>query len=202
MRVADQRVDRFPDRCVLSGETTSHAVRVVAVEWAGPRFVLEIPGATAVIGALPGNQHIHVALPVSLRVWRSWRRRSVVAVAIAVFGLCVFASGLVQSELALAAIGACAVAAAMAYRTRATRDRWVTCRFRPDAASSLLIPASTSRRVRSSRRDWLAEAARNCRAVGVRPLRSPRPEVERRDHRDVARVWIRWSGSSSCRGFP
>ena len=79
LRVADQVAGLFPDRCVLSGVETERAVRLTATQFGGPRWLLGVQGFATVVGCLPGHGRCPVALPVSVRVWKMWRIRNMVA---------------------------------------------------------------------------------------------------------------------------
>lgn len=140
LRISDQRRERFPDVCVLSGEPTSHAVRLVAVSWRGPRWVLAVPGVVPVLGALPGHERSNVALPVSRRVWRMWQRRNAIGITGVVAGaLWMLAGAVVASGVALA-FGAVLVVLAGVYRTRTVVNYWVTCRLNAEAATIVVEP--------------------------------------------------------------
>ena len=126
----DQRVGRFPDRCVLSGVRTEGAVRVTAVTWSSPRWVLGVPGAVPIL-ALRGPRHrLRVALPVSRGVWRRWQRRNLAALCAIAFGSGFIASGPFRGN-DLVGLGILILLAGVAYRTRAARNYWVTCRLDP-----------------------------------------------------------------------
>lgn len=140
LRVADQAAERFPDLCVLSGEATSHAARLTATQWDGPRWLLGVPGFAPVVGRLPGHERCPVALPLSVRVWRMWQRRNVAGLTIMVFGLVVAVAGAAQGSAQTVALGVLTGAAGAAYRARAVHNYWVTCRFRPSTNTIIVEP--------------------------------------------------------------
>jgi len=140
LRVADQVAGRFPDRCVLSGAETIHAVRMTATQWAGPRWLLGVPGFARALGLLPRRRHHTVALPVSDRVWRMWRCRNLVGLTALTAGVTFSGIGLVTEVVGLVVFGVVVFTAAMAYRTRAHHNYWVTCRFRPAEATIVVEP--------------------------------------------------------------
>ena len=80
------------------GEPTAHAVRLTAVTWQGPRWVLGIPGVVPVLGVLPGHDRTTVALPVSPRVWRMWQRRNAIGIIGVVVGVLWFVAGAVLAS--------------------------------------------------------------------------------------------------------
>jgi hypothetical protein len=140
LRVGDQVAGRFPDRCVLSGIETARAVRLQATEWGGPRWMLGVPGFATVVGLVPGHKRHGVALPVSDRVWRTWQYRNLVALSALMAGVTFAGIGLVTDVGGLVAFGLFVLVAAVAYRTRAHRNFWVTCRFDPAAQTILVEP--------------------------------------------------------------
>jgi len=140
LRVSDQRAQRFPDVCVLSGEPTAHAVRLSAVSWRGPKWVLGVPGFVAVLGVLPGRDRVPVALPVSTRVWRMWQRRNAIGIVGVMVGLLWIGAGVVFASGGMVAFGAILALLGGAYRTRAAVDYWVTCRLNSDAGTIVVEP--------------------------------------------------------------
>ena len=144
LRVADQLAGIYPEHCVLSGVETTQAVRLTAIEWSGARWLLGVPGFAFVAGRLPGRAHCPVALPVSERSWKMWRNRDLGAMSTLTAGVTFFGIGAVAGAAGLAAFGLVVVIAAIAYRTRAHRNFWVTCTLRP--ADSTIAVESTHRR--------------------------------------------------------
>jgi hypothetical protein len=140
LRVSDQRRERFPDVCVLSGERTSHAVRLTAVAWNGPRWLLGVPGLVPVVGLLPGHDRAPVALPVSPRVWRLWQRRNALATTGVVVGVLWTLLGVILASGTMMVFGAIVAVIAGAYRTRTVVNFWVTCRLDSSAGTIIVEP--------------------------------------------------------------
>jgi len=140
LRVADQVAGVFPDRCVLSGVDTERAVRLTATQFGGPRWLLGVPGFATVVGCLPGHGRCPVVLPVSVRVWKMWRLRNVVALSTLAAGVTFVAIGAATGVVALAAFGVVVVIGAVAYRTRANHNYWVTCSLHPSTATIVVEP--------------------------------------------------------------
>jgi hypothetical protein len=140
LRVADQRAERFPDVCVLTGEPTAHAARLTATTWSGPRWMLGIPAFVTILGALPGRERAAVALPVSPRVWRMWQRRNAIGIAAAVVGALWMVTGAVLGSAVMLVLGAIITVLAVVYRTRAVVNYWLTCRLNPAAGTILVEP--------------------------------------------------------------
>ena len=140
LRVADQLAGIYPECCVLSGVDTNRAVRVTAASWGGPRWLLGVPGLAPIAGRLPRRQHCTVALPISERVWKMWRFRDLAAMSALAAGSTFFAIGIVTSTAGLTAFGVLVAIAALAYRTRAHHDYWVTCTLRPENSTIVVEP--------------------------------------------------------------
>ena len=158
LRVADQVAGIFPDRCVLSGTETTHAVRLTAPRWGGPRWMLGIPGFAAVVGFLPGRERHAVALPVSVRVWKVWRLRNSIASSAAMAAVTFAAIGLLTGVVGLVVFGMSALVVAGMYRTRAHHNYWVTCRFSP--ADGTIVVEPTHRRFDEAARDLFVRSLR------------------------------------------
>ncbi len=158
LRAADQVAGRFPDRCVLTGAVTTHAVRLTAPQWGGPRWVLGVPGVAVAVGLIPGRHRHVVALPVSARVWRMWRIRNLVALAVVGAGVTFAGIGLVTEGAGLAVFGVSVAMAAAVYRTRAQHNYWVTCWFRP--ADGTIVVEPTHRRFDEAARDLFLRSLR------------------------------------------
>ncbi len=140
LRITDQQAGRFPDVCILSGVTTQNAVRVQAVEWAGPSWILGIPGVTTLLRLWPGRSSTTVALPVAGSIWRAWSHRNTFAMALAMFGLGFVVIGAVRALGGVVVIGVFIVLLACAYRTRAAVNYWLTCRLDTSRACVTVQP--------------------------------------------------------------
>jgi hypothetical protein len=140
LRVADQLAGIYPERCVLSGVETTRAVRLTATQWSGARWLLGVPGFAIVAGRLPGHGRSPVALPVSERIWKMWRARDLAAMSTLAAGVTFVGIGLATGATGLAVFGVLVAIAAIAYRTRAHHNFWVTCVLRPDDSTGLVEP--------------------------------------------------------------
>jgi hypothetical protein len=69
-----------------------------------------------------------------------WQRRNVAGLTVMVFGLVLVAAGAAQGSGQTVALGALAGATGAAYRARAARNYWVTCRFRPSTNTIVVEP--------------------------------------------------------------
>jgi hypothetical protein len=140
LRVADQAAGVFPDRCVLSGVQTERAVRLTATQFDGPRWLLGVLGFAMVVGRLPGHERCPVALPVSVRVWKMWRSRNVVALSALAAGVTFVVIGTATGAIALAVSGLPIVIGAVAFRARANHNYWVTCSLHPATGTIVIEP--------------------------------------------------------------
>lgn len=140
LRVADQVAGVFPDRCVLSGVHTTRAVRLTATQFGGPRWLLGVLGFARVVGWLPGHEHCTVALPVSVRVWKTWRVRNVMALSMLSVGLTCVAIGGATGVVGLVLFGAVSSVAAATYQARTNHNYWVTCSLHPSSATIVIEP--------------------------------------------------------------
>jgi hypothetical protein len=140
LRVADQVAGVFPDRCVLSGVHTTRAVRLTATQFGGPRWLLGVLGFAKVVGWLPGHERCTVALPVSVRVWRIWRVRNVMAVSTLSVGLTCVAIGGAAGAVNLGLFGAALGVVAVICHARTNHNYWVTCSLHPSSATIVIEP--------------------------------------------------------------
>ncbi len=140
LRVADQVAGIFPECCVLSGVVTTRAVRLTATQWGGPRWLLGVPAFAMVAGRLPRHGHCAVALPITAQVWKMWRFRNVAAMSALAAGVTLCAISVGTGTAALATFGLLIVVAAIAYRTRAHRNFWVTCTLDPETSTIAVEP--------------------------------------------------------------
>lgn len=137
--VEDQLAGRLPDRCVLSGARTDGAVRVTAVIWTRPRWLLGVPGAVPFLALRGARRRLRVVLPVSRGVWRRWQRRNLAALGAIASGIAFIATGPFRGDSPVAA-GVLLVLAGAAYRARAAHNYWVTCRFDPGRRTVTVEP--------------------------------------------------------------
>jgi len=140
LRVADQLAGIYPERCVLSGVETTRAVRLTATQWGGRRWLLGVPDFAPIAGRMPGHGHCPVALPVSERIWKMWRARDLAAMSTLAAAVTFVGIGLGTGATGLAVFGLLVAFAAVAYRTRAHHNFWVTCTLRPENSTILVEP--------------------------------------------------------------
>ncbi len=140
LRVADQVAGIFPECCVLSGVVTTRAVGLTATQWGGPRWLLGVPAFAMVARRMPRHGHCAVALPITARVWKMWRFRDGAAMSALAAGVTLCAIGVATGTAALAAFGLFIVVAAVAYRTRAHRNFWVTCILHTENSTIVVEP--------------------------------------------------------------
>ena len=140
LRVADQLAGIYPERCVLSGVETTRAVRLTATRWGGARWLLGVPGFALVAGRLPRHGHCSVALPVSERIWKMWRVRDLAAMSTLTAGATFAGIGVLTGTTGLTVFRLLVMIAALAYRTRAHHNFWVTCTLHPEASTIIVEP--------------------------------------------------------------
>ena len=140
LRLADQRRDVFPDRCVLSGVHTTGAARMTATAWRGRRWVLFVPGIVAMFAFVLRRSRVTVSLPVSPAVWSRWRRRVLLSQGAAAFGGVLIATGLAVGAAASLAGGVPVFVASIALWARANRNWWITCVLDPAQAVIIVEP--------------------------------------------------------------
>lgn len=158
LRVADQVAGRLPDRCVLTGTATTGAVKLTAVQWRGPNWLLAVPGFAMAVGVLPGRTRHAVTLPISVTAWKIWSVRNGAAWSIMAAGLMFASIGFATGVVGLTVFGLIVLVAAMAYRTRAHHNYWVTCRYAPH--SGLIVVAPTHRLFDAAARDLFVRSLR------------------------------------------
>jgi hypothetical protein len=125
---------------VLSGVHTTRAVRLTATQFGGHRWLLGVLGVARVVGLLPGHEHCTVALPVSVRVWKMWRVRNVIALSTLSVGLTCAAIGAATGVVGLALFGAVLSVVAVTYHARTNHNYWVTCTLQPSSATIVIEP--------------------------------------------------------------
>lgn len=126
LRIADQRRDVFPDRCVLSGVHTAGAMRMTATVWRRRRWVLFVPGVVAVLAWVLRRPHVAVSIPVSPAAWTRWRRRVVLCQGAAAFGIVFIGTGSALRAAPPLAGGVVVFVVAIAAWARANRNWWIT----------------------------------------------------------------------------
>ena len=140
LRLADQRRDVLPDRCVFSGVHTDSAMRMTVTTWRGARWMLYVPGVVPLRAHVLRRPHVVVALPVSPAVWSRWRRRVVLSQAVVTFGVVLIVTGSVVRAAAPLAVGIVVFVSAVALWARANRNWWITCTLDPTRAVLIVEP--------------------------------------------------------------
>jgi hypothetical protein len=158
LRLADQRRDVFPDRCVLSGVQTTGAIRTTAVVWRGRRWMLFVPAFVAVLARVLRRPHVDVSIPVDADVWSRWRRRVVLSQGAVAFGGVFVATGLVVGAAAPFAFGVVVFTGAFALWARANRNWWITCVL--DPAGAVVVVEPTHREFDRSAREIFVRSIR------------------------------------------
>ncbi len=142
LRIADQRKGRVPDRCVVTGEPTQHAIRVRAarrprVRWLYPvvRPFLYLKGRGRPPAALA------VVLPLAPDAWR--RRRNIVAASGVAGGAggALVATG-ATGHTGLLVAGILVVVAVVAARLAFDGRRWVQVWLKPDGEEIVVTNTS------------------------------------------------------------
>jgi hypothetical protein len=132
LRIADQRRDRIPDRCVKRGEPTDGAVRAWAIELGHADLLWRAfgPLLRAVAPVLRrGNERI--VLPLSSPAWSSLRAGLRWAVVLAGLGTGSLVLGLIQGDVGVVVVGAVLLVAAWVVRGLVLWRRWVGVVLRP-----------------------------------------------------------------------
>jgi len=140
LRLADQRRDVFPDRCVLSGVHTDSAMRMTVTTWRGPRWMLCVPGVVPLRAHVLRRPHVVVALPVSPAVCSRWRRRVALSQGVVTIGTVLIVTGSVVRATAPLAVGIVIFVSALALSARANRNWWITCTLDPTRAMLIVTP--------------------------------------------------------------
>jgi len=142
--MADQRRGRLPDRCVKTGERTDGAVRAWAVEVARADVLWLVLGPVLRLAApVLRRRTERVVLPLAPPAWSSLRAGLRWAVLAAGLGAGVLALGAVQTDVALAVLGAVLLVVAWVVRALVLWRRWVGLVLRPggeDVALSRVHP--------------------------------------------------------------
>ncbi|MEN3273245.1 MAG: hypothetical protein V7636_2006 [Actinomycetota bacterium] len=131
--VSDLNADRFPTRCVWTGEPTTSATRVWALASRHADRVVALFGVFGVVvwRAL-GRKARRVPIPVSAAPYGIWRRRAMAWAGLACFGLGFVAVSPFTGGVPLAVFGVVIVIVASLLRARAHSGFWVSAELRPD----------------------------------------------------------------------
>jgi hypothetical protein len=143
LRMADQRRDRVPDRCVRSGTRTDGAVHAWAVElrradvlW--PAFGPLLRG----IAALARRRSERIVLPLSPPAWSSLRAGLRWAVIAAGLGAGALGLGVVEGDASLVALGVTLLVLAWLIRALVLWRRWVGVALRPGGQEVVITRVS------------------------------------------------------------
>jgi hypothetical protein len=141
--VSDLAADRYPTRCVWTGETTSRATHVWAL---ASRHADRIVALTGVVGVLAwraaGRKSMRVPLPVASGPYGIWRRRAMAWAGLTCFGLGFVAVSPLTGGPPLAVFGAVVIAVSALLRARAHSGFWVGAELRPDVGQVIVHRAS------------------------------------------------------------
>jgi hypothetical protein len=126
LRVRDQERDALPDRCVLTGVSTTGAVRVWATRRPRPRWLYPWSKPLLVVLARLRRRPVRrVVLPVTDAAWRRLRRPLYGLSVLGGIGLAAIAVAVVRLSVAGVIAGAVLVAVALVARWRMLTRRWV-----------------------------------------------------------------------------
>jgi hypothetical protein len=142
LRVADQRKGRVPDRCVVTGEPTQHAIRVRAARRPRMRWLYPVVRPILYLkarGRPPAA--LAVVLPLAPVAWR--QRRNIVAAS----GIAGGAGGALiafgaTGHTELLVIGVLVVAAVVVARLRFDARRWVQVWLKPGGEEIIVTNTS------------------------------------------------------------
>ena len=130
--VSDLAADRYPTRCVWTGEPTSSATHVWAL---ASRHADRIVAVTGVVGVVVwralGREAMRVPIPVSAGPYGIWRRRAMASAGLACFGLGFAAVSPFTGGPPLAVFGVVLIIVSSLLRARAHSGFWVSAELRP-----------------------------------------------------------------------
>lgn len=130
--VADIAADRFPTRCVRTGETTTRATHVWALASPHADRAVALFGAVGVLALRAvGKEALRVPIPVIERSFRFWRRRAATWAAVTSFGGGLVVASPLRGSAPLAFVGAAVMVLAALLRARAHSGFWVSGELRP-----------------------------------------------------------------------
>ncbi|HEY4334078.1 MAG TPA: hypothetical protein VGM78_15960 [Ilumatobacteraceae bacterium] len=161
LRIIDQRENRFPDQCVVTGVQSDGAVKVWAIESRHVDWWMALLGPASVWAMrVLRREAMQVSLPVTQQRWGIWRRRAVIALVMCCFGAGFVVSGVIAARNGAVSFGVILIVAGMLLRVRSFVYFWVSCELRPksgdivvrrahsgfDAAAKRLYVSSVQRR--------------------------------------------------------
>jgi hypothetical protein len=132
--VSDIAADRFPTKCVRTGEPTTRATHIWAVASRHADRVLALFGVLGVVALRAvGKQARRVPIPVAPGPYGIWRRRAAAWAAVTCFGLGLVLVSPLRGGTPLAVFGVVVMALAALLRARAHSGFWVSAELRPAA---------------------------------------------------------------------
>jgi hypothetical protein len=142
LRVADQRKGRVPDRCVVTGEPTSHAIKVRAARRPRQRWLYPMLRPFLYLkarGRPPGA--LAVVLPLAPEAWR--HRRNIVAASGVAGGMggAMIATG-ATGRIGLIILGVIVVVAVVGARLVSDGRRWIQVWLKPDGDEIIVTNTS------------------------------------------------------------
>lgn len=130
--VTDIAADRFPTRCVRTGETTSRATHIWALASPHADRTLALFGIVGVLAMrAAGRKAMRVPIAVAPRPYGIWRRRAGTWAAVTCFGFGLVAVSPLRGGVPLAVLGTAVVVMAALLRARAHSGFWVSAELRP-----------------------------------------------------------------------
>lgn len=130
--VTDIAADRFPTKCVRTGETTSRATHVWAVASPHTDRVVALFGVVGVLALrAAGKEALRLPIPVTPRPFGFWRRRAATWAAVTCFGFGLLIVSPLRGGRPLAVVGIAVVVMSVLLRARAHSGFWVSAELRP-----------------------------------------------------------------------
>jgi hypothetical protein len=130
--VSDLAADRYPTRCVRTGEPTSNATHVWAL---ASRHADRIVALTGMVGVVAwralGRRSMRVPIPVSEGPYGIWRRRAMTWAGLTCFGLGFVVVSPFTAGVPLAVFGVVLIVVSGLLRARAHSGFWVGAELRP-----------------------------------------------------------------------
>ena len=130
--VSDLAADRYPTRCVRTGEPTSSATHLWAI---ASSHADRVVGLFGVVGVLVwralGRKAMRVPVPVSAAPYAFWRRRAMTWAGLTCFGLGFVGVSPFKGGVPLAVFGVVLMILSALVRARAHSGFWVSAELRP-----------------------------------------------------------------------
>ena len=130
--VSDLAADRYPTKCVWTGEPTSSATHLWALASPQADRVVALFGVVGVlVWRALGRKAMRVPIPVSARPYGAWRRRAMTWAGLTCFGLGFVAVSPFTGGAPLAVFGVVLMVVAALLRARAHSGFWISAELRP-----------------------------------------------------------------------